>query len=235
MQHTHLARIALVLAFLIPIGCKAEVSPERTEGDPQQSTPKESAQGTQPETPAEPMSNPTEPKPQELQTATLGAGCYWCIEAVLLQIDGVEKVASGFMGGEDPNATYSQVCSGTTGHAEVVEVTFDPAVLPYEELLDWFFRLHDPTTLNRQGGDRGTQYRSVIFYHDEEQKSQAETAKRETEATGYYKAPIVTEISPVSLFIEGPKDHQDYYSQNSSQDYCQAVIAPKLRKLGLED
>ena len=181
------------------------------------------------------MTTETQEGKAPLAVATLGAGCYWCIEAVLLQLDGVESIASGFMGGANDNATYAQVTTGTTGHAEVVQVTFDPNVLSYEELLDWFFRLHDPTTLNRQGADRGTQYRSVIFYHDDVQKQQAELAKRETEATGYYENPIVTEISPISKFIMGPTKHQDYYTQNGSADYCRAVIAPKLRKLGLDE
>ncbi|MDF1837751.1 MAG: peptide-methionine (S)-S-oxide reductase MsrA, partial [Planctomycetota bacterium] len=166
---------------------------------------------------------------------TLGAGCYWCVEAVYEQLPGVREVSSGFMGGADDNVTYKQVCSGTTGHAEVVQVTFDPAVLPYEELLDWFWRLHDPTTLNRQGADVGTQYRSVIYFHTAEQERIARLSKATLGERGDYSDPVVTEISAASKLIPGPESHQDYYQANKSAGYCQMVIAPKLRKLGLED
>ncbi|PCI63918.1 MAG: peptide-methionine (S)-S-oxide reductase [Gammaproteobacteria bacterium] len=173
--------------------------------------------------------------PAQLQTATFGAGCYWCVEAVFEQLDGVTDVTSGFMGGADDEATYRQVCSGTTGHAEVVQLTFDPKVLPYAELLDWFWRLHDPTTLNRQGADVGTQYRSVIFFHSPEQERIARLSKDTLGERAEFEDPVVTEISAASKLIGGPDDHQDYYQANKTGRYCQMVIAPKLRKLGLKD
>lgn len=174
----------------------------------------------------------TESAPSGPQLATFGAGCYWCVEAVYDQLEGVTHVRSGFMGGHVPNATYSEICTGTTGHAEVCEVTFDPAVITYEELLDWFWRLHDPTTLNRQGNDVGTQYRSAIFYHSEEQRQQAEASKQAAAAA--FADPIVTEITEVATFYTGPEYHQDYYTENKSQGYCRAVIKPKLEKLDLD-
>ena len=166
------------------------------------------------------------------QLATFGAGCYWCVEAVLEQLDGVLDVTSGFMGGEVKNPTYKQVCSGTTGHAEVVQVTFDPATISYDALLAWFWKLHDPTTLNRQGADVGTQYRSAIFYHSDAQRAAAEASKKTAQAD--FAAPIVTEITAASTYYEADAGHQDYYRNNRSQGYCRAVIAPKLDKLGLE-
>lgn len=187
-----------------------------------------------PSTPS-PMAEENVPAEPNLEIATLGAGCYWCVEAVYDQLPGVRAVSSGFMGGPDDNATYEQVCTGTTGHAEVVQVTFDPAVLPYDELLDWFWRLHDPTTLNRQGADVGTQYRSVIFFHSPEQERVARLSKSTLGERGDYSDPVVTEISAASTMIPGPAYHQDYYRDNKRAGYCQMVIAPKLRKLGLED
>ncbi|MFT4649060.1 MAG: peptide-methionine (S)-S-oxide reductase [Glaciecola sp.] len=181
------------------------------------------------------MTLPEESVKPALEIATLGAGCYWCVEAVYEQLDGVQNVTSGFMGGQDDNVTYRQVCSGTTGHAEVVQVTFDPKVLPYEDLLDWFWRLHDPTTLNRQGADVGTQYRSVIFFHTAEQERIARLSKDTLGERATFEDPVVTEISAASKLIGAPGDHQDYYRANRSAGYCQMVIAPKLRKLGLEE
>lgn len=166
------------------------------------------------------------------EIATLGAGCFWCIEAVLEQIDGVESVVSGYMGGETKNPTYREICTGRTGHAEVVQVTFDPSVISYKELLDWFWRLHDPTTLNRQGADVGTQYRSAIFTHSEDQARIAATSKKDVQPS--FDDPIVTEVTPASTFYEAEEYHQGYYFDNTSQGYCQMVIAPKLKKLGLK-
>ncbi len=167
------------------------------------------------------------------ETATLGAGCYWCIEAAYLQLDGVKSVTSGFMGGAVKNPTYEQVCSGETGHAEVVVVVFDPAKISYEKILAWFWDLHDPTTLNRQGNDVGTQYRSVIFHHSEAQKKTAEASK--AAAAKNFKVPIVTEIAKASEFYPAPMYHQDYYFQNKSKNpYCKYVIEPKLKKLKLD-
>jgi peptide-methionine (S)-S-oxide reductase len=168
------------------------------------------------------------------ELATFGAGCYWCVEAVLEQLDGVLDVRSGFMGGKVENPTYEQVCTGLTGHAEVVQVRFDPARIRYEELLAWFWKLHDPTTPDRQGNDIGPQYRSVIFWHDEAQRAAAERSKQSAQASGEFAAPIVTEIAQASRFYEADAHHQDYYRQNKQQGYCRYVIRPKLDKLGLE-
>src|SRR5262245_52844203 len=162
-------------------------------------------------------------------TATLGGGCYWCLEAVFEQLKGVEKVESGYAGGHVDRPTYRQVCEGTTGHAEVVQVTFDPAVLSYKQLLQIFFATHDPTTLNRQGADVGTQYRSAIFYHSPEQKAVAEAVIAEVAAAGIYPGQIVTQLAPLERFY--PAEHQQgYYRGNPAQGYCQAVISPKVAK-----
>jgi peptide-methionine (S)-S-oxide reductase len=166
--------------------------------------------------------------------ATFGAGCFWCVEAVLEQLAGVLDVTSGYMGGSVENPTYRDVCSGTTGHAEVVQVTFDPDVIGYAKLLEYFWKLHDPTTLNRQGNDVGTQYRSAIFYHGEEQRAAAEESLRAMDASGAFDRPIVTEITEAGSFYPAEGYHQDYYRQNREQPYCRAVIVPKLDKLGLE-
>ena len=180
-----------------------------------------------------PSTSSTAPVRKEL--ATLGAGCFWCVEAVLEQIDGVLGVRSGYMGGSVPNPTYEQVCDGRTGHAEVVEVTFDPSRISYEQILDWFWKLHDPTTLNRQGNDTGTQYRSAIFWHSEEQRLAAEKSKQKLSASGAHGgAPIVTEITKAGPFYSAEGYHQEYYRLNKTQPYCRFIITPKLEKLGLE-
>jgi peptide-methionine (S)-S-oxide reductase len=181
------------------------------------------------------MSHPTKEIPAGVvtETATLGAGCYWCIEAAYRQLDGVYSVTSGFMGGRVKKPTYEQVCGGDSGHAEVVQVVFDPKKISYEKILAWFWDLHDPTTLNRQGNDVGTQYRSAIFYHSDGQKKTAETSK--AAAAANFKDPVVTEITAVSEFYPAPADHQDYYFQNKSKNpYCRFVIEPKLKKLKLD-
>ncbi len=164
------------------------------------------------------------------EIATLGGGCFWCLEAVYEELRGVEKVESGYSGGHVPNPTYRQVCSETTGHAEVVQITFDPEVVSYREILEVFFTIHDPTTLNRQGADVGESYRSAIFYHDEDQKQTAEEVIAELEAGGVWKRPIVTEVTPFSEFYVAEDYHQEYYRNNSYQPYCQVVIAPKVAK-----
>ncbi|MEO1010251.1 MAG: peptide-methionine (S)-S-oxide reductase MsrA [Bacteroidota bacterium] len=162
--------------------------------------------------------------------ATVGGGCFWCVEAVFHQIRGVDKVISGYSGGSAPGRpTYREVCSGLTGHAEVVQIHFDPSVISYAEVLTIFMTSHDPTTLNRQGADVGTQYRSVIFYHDTGQKEIAERVLQEVKS--YFEDPIVTEISPLDIFYEAEEYHQDYYANNTAQGYCSAVITPKLAKL----
>lgn len=165
-----------------------------------------------------------------LETATLGGGCFWCTEAVLSELRGVEKVESGYSGGNVPNPTYGQVCDGDTGHAEVVRVTFDPSVISYRQLLEIFFTVHDPTTLNMQGADVGTQYRSVIFYHDQKQKETAEEVVREVDASGIWERPLVTELAPLKEFYKAEGYHQEYYARNPRQGYCTFVIAPKVLK-----
>lgn len=167
---------------------------------------------------------------QNLQTATVGGGCFWCTEAVFEEVNGVESVVSGYSGGHVPGRpTYREICSGLTGHAEVVKITFDANIITYQDILIIFMTTHDPTTLNRQGADQGTQYRSVIFYHDEHQKEKAILVLKEM--AQYYKNPIVTELAIAPVFYEAEKEHQDYYKNNPSQGYCSFVIAPKLSKL----
>lgn len=164
------------------------------------------------------------------EIADLGGGCFWCLEAVYDELEGVQQVVSGYEGGHVDNPSYKQVCTGNTGHAEVVRVTFDPAVVSFEEILRVFFTIHDPTTLNRQGADVGTQYRSVIFYHDARQKETAAKLIAELNVEGIWPNPIVTEVTPASTFYPAEDYHQDYYVNNSYQPYCQVVINPKLAK-----
>lgn len=199
----------LVAAILIGGGCTlafAESPPMPNDASPQ----------TNPET--------------NLETATFGSGCFWCTEAVFDRLKGVQSVVSGYSGGSLKNPTYEQVCSGTTGHAEVIQVTYDPAEISYAQLLKVFWKTHDPTTLNRQGHDVGTQYRSAIFYHNDEQRRQAEHYKAQLDASGAFSTPIVTEIVPFTAFYPAEKYHQDYYEQNPSQQYCSYVIRPKVEK-----
>ncbi len=165
----------------------------------------------------------------ECSVATLGAGCFWCVEAVFQELAGVERVVSGYMGGQSANPTYREVCSGLSGHAEVAQIEFDPTILSYSDLLNVFWSTHDPTTLNRQGNDRGTQYRSAIFYHDEEQRATAELSKRAV-AAALYTDPVVTEITPATTFYPAEAYHQNYYRAHPRQGYCRAVIDPKMAK-----
>ncbi len=167
---------------------------------------------------------------KKLEKATLGGGCFWCLEAVYQRVKGVEKVVSGYAGGHVKNPTYEQVCSDTTGHAEVVQITFDPQIISYEDILNIFWQIHDPTQLNRQGNDIGTQYRSVIFYHSEEQKQKAQLSKQNLEDEGIFSKTIVTEIVPLTNFYPAEQYHQNYFNNNPSQAYCQLVIAPKVKK-----
>jgi peptide-methionine (S)-S-oxide reductase len=164
------------------------------------------------------------------ELATLGGGCFWCLEAVYVRLEGVEQVVSGYAGGDVPNPSYRQVTTGATGHAEVVQLTYDPQVVSYKEILEVFFAIHDPTTLNRQGADVGTQYRSIILYHDEEQKEIAEQVIKEIEQAEIWDDPIVTQVEPLTAFYEAEEYHQDYYKKNPGQGYCQVVIAPKVAK-----
>ena len=165
------------------------------------------------------------------EVATLGGGCFWCIEAVFSPIRGIQKLVSGYAGGDIPNPTYKQVCTGNTGHAEVVQISFDPTEITYEEVLEIFFAMHDPTTLNRQGNDRGTQYRSTIMYHNESQQQTAQAVIDRLTADNTFGDPIVTEVVPLPEFYPAEDYHQDYFANNTYQPYCMAVIAPKVLKL----
>lgn len=167
---------------------------------------------------------------KNMELATLGAGCFWCVEAVFQTIDGVIKVESGYSGGNVKNPTYEAVCSGKTGHAEVCQLTYDPSKVSYEKILEAFWLSHDPTTLNRQGNDVGTQYRSVIYYHSDEQRKIAEKYKEKLNKSGSFKSSVVTEISPFSAFYKAENYHQNYYNNNKNQPYCSYVIQPKLEK-----
>jgi peptide-methionine (S)-S-oxide reductase len=168
---------------------------------------------------------------QRRETVILAGGCFWCVETVFSRLNGVEEVVSGYAGGAVPNPTYRAVCSGTTGHAEAIQVTFDPEVISFAELLEVFWHTHDPTTLNRQGADVGTQYRSAIFYQDDRQREIAERSRQEVEEKGLWSDPIVTEIVPFTNFYKAEEYHQDYYRLNPNQMYCQLVIDPKIKKL----
>lgn len=166
-----------------------------------------------------------------MEVATFAGGCFWCTEAVFLEVKGVEKVVSGYIGGKTINPTYKEICTGETGHAEAIQITFNPNEVAYEDLLEIFFGTHDPTTLNRQGADVGTQYRSEVFYHSEAQKTKAENYIQLLEREKLYDKKIVTKVSSATVFYSAEDYHQNYYNQNSSQGYCQMVIAPKLEKL----
>lgn len=174
------------------------------------------------------MSTQAQAKSQEV--ATLAGGCFWCLDAVYRMLNGVIKVDSGYAGGHVPNPSYKDVCTGTTGHAEVVQITFDPSVISYRDLLGVFFTIHDPTTLNRQGGDIGPQYRSAIFYHSPEQQATAKAVIEEMTKQGIWNAPIVTEVTPYDMYYKAEGYHQDYYAGNQEQPYCAVVIAPKVAK-----
>ena len=165
-----------------------------------------------------------------LEMTTLGGGCFWCVEAVYQELQGVQSAVSGYAGGAVENPTYYQVCNGTTGHAEVVQITFDPNIITFEDILYVFWRTHDPTTLNRQGYDVGTQYRSIILYHSEQQRVSAEQSKRDTDASGLWPNPIITEISPFTTLYKAEDYHQNYFNENGDAPYCSFVIQPKVEK-----
>ncbi len=171
---------------------------------------------------------------EELDSATLGGGCFWCLEAVYTRLEGVKSVVSGYAGGNVENPTYEQVCTGETSHAEVVKINFDSKETSFETLLEWFWRCHDPTTLNRQGGDIGTQYRSVIYYENENQKSIAHKSKIDADSSGFFDNPIVTEIHEFDVFYPAEDYHHDYYKNNPDAGYCTYIIRPKLEKLNME-
>ena len=170
------------------------------------------------------------PMSDNVEIATLGAGCFWCVEAVFQDVKGVHKVESGYTGGQTENPTYKQICTGTTGHAEVTQITFDPSVISFEDILMIFWHTHDPTTLNRQGNDAGTQYRSSIFYHNEQQKEIAEKSLAETEASDLWPNPIVTEIAALDVYYPAEDYHQNYFNENPNQPYCMMVVNPKVQK-----
>jgi len=170
----------------------------------------------------------------KLDTATFGAGCFWCVEAIFQNLEGVYSVHAGYSGGHVDKPTYKQVCDGNTGHVEVAQITYDPQKISFKELLNVFWKTHDPTTLNRQGHDIGDQYRSVVFYHNEEQQSVAEKSKKEMDASGYFDAPIVTAIEPLKNYYQAEDYHQDYFKYNPNQPYCVAVIKPKVEKFKKE-
>lgn len=215
--HRQRTGIAIALLAVIFAGCGSAPARRTATANISQTT------DTKPD-----MPNQHDPK---LEVATLGAGCFWCVEAVFQRLQGVHHVESGYMGGHKENPTYREVCNGNTGHAEVLQVHFDPQVISYQDILYFFWRTHDPTTLNRQGNDVGTQYRSAIFYHSPEQKTIAEASKAEAGQSGLWPRPIVTEITPAAKFYPAEDYHQNYYNQNGDQPYCRAVINPKVDKL----
>jgi len=176
------------------------------------------------------MTEHTEGQAPTTDTATFGTGCFWCTEAIFQQLDGVKSVTSGYSGGQVANPTYKQICTGTTGHAECLKVVYDPSKITYDELLEIFWQVHDPTTLNRQGNDVGTQYRSVVFYHNEAQKAKAESYKAALTKSGAWDNPVVTTIEPMVKFYPAEDYHQNYYNNNTGEGYCQFVIRPKLEK-----
>lgn len=184
---------------------------------------------SKPTTTQQPMIS-TNSNSSTLDTATFGAGCFWCVEAVFQQLAGVVSVASGYSGGKVENPTYKEVCTGNTGHAEVCQIVYDPKVVSYKDLLQAFWLSHNPTTLNRQGNDIGTQYRSIIFYHNQAQQLLAEQIKKELDAAHAYANPIVTEIAPMGIFYKAEDYHQNYYNENGEQPYCQFVVKPKVEK-----
>jgi len=228
-------KTALLVAAFVLAACSATTepsSPPTTKADKPSAASHwdDRAETTKSPSPKEAAAVPT---PAKNEVATFATGCYWCSEAVFQRLDGVVSVRSGFTGGDVANPSYEDVCTGQTGHAEAVEVTFDPSKISYETLLDWFWRMHDPTTLDRQGADAGTQYRSAIFFHSDAQRAAAEKSKKDAQSA--FKDPIVTEITKAGAFYPAPKYHDDYYNQHTSQGYCRAVIAPKLHKLGLDE
>jgi methionine-S-sulfoxide reductase len=216
----NVSRRALTAALLVlALGCHRAASPT-LESNPMPDVPRFASD--------KPTTTPA--ALGKLETVTFGTGCFWCTEAVFQQLRGVESVVSGYSGGEVANPTYEAVCNGTTGHAEVIQVTFDPAVIGFDELLNVFWQTHDPTTPNQQGNDIGTQYRSAIFYHTDDQRRIAEAYKQQLDAAKTFPAPIVTEITPIKNFYAAEKYHQNYFNDNPSQGYCQFVIRPKVEK-----
>lgn len=209
-----------------------ETKPEKNETSADTDAPSDVSSETTPMKAGKELDQAASPN---LEVATIGGGCFWCTEAVLERVEGVTDVVSGYMGGHVENPTYEQICTKTTGHAEVIQVTYDKTVLSFVDVLDIFWQAHDPTTLNQQGADRGPQYRSVIYYHSPQQKNLAEKSKAALDAGGMYEDPAVTEITEASTFWEAEEYHQDYYVNNKDKNpYCRVVITPKMKKLGFE-
>ena len=216
----HNALTCCSLVLLVAVGCERSGSSAVSTGNP-----------TSIQLVDEKRDSTDNEKAKKLKKATFGGGCFWCTEAVFLQLKGVESVKSAYMGGHVENPTYQQVCSGTTGHAEVIHIEYDPEKISFDVLLQVFWKTHDPTTLNRQGNDVGTQYRSVVFYHDDEQKRKAEDYKQKLNEANAYPDPVVTEISPASTLYLAEDYHQNYFARNPNQPYCRFLIPPKLEKL----
>lgn len=237
LKNFSVIQLATMLGWicLTTTACAQETTPPTTNN---QSLPKQLIKNTNTVTESPDSKNETivshdSTQDKKLETITLGGGCFWCVEAVFQRIRGIEKWTSGYMGGKSKNPTYEEVCTGFSGHAEIVKLEFDPDVISLDQVLQVFWRSHDPTTLNRQGADVGTQYRSVIFFYSEKQKSIALDSKARAEEEKLYGRPIVTEIAPASEFYPAEGYHQNYFNLNTSRGYCQAVIWPKLKKLGL--
>jgi peptide-methionine (S)-S-oxide reductase len=218
--------VAVVLGLFVTVYLGAK--PVRPEQKAKSLGPERKAKPVKPEQPT--VLEPDSPS-AGMAKATFGAGCFWCTEAVFQNLKGVQSVVSGYTGGAVKNPTYEQVCTGTTGHAEAIQVAYDPSVITYEELLEVFWQTHDPTTRDQQGNDYGPQYRSAIFYHTDEQKRLAEHYKKKLDAAGLFSAPIVTEIEPFTEFYRAEAYHQNYFNQHSTQPYCRAIIRPKMDKM----
>jgi len=232
-QKPMLVLLGLVLALSVAIYLRGRLAmSETTEGLAERAQPPAGPAPVVTTVPTDPDSlvAPADPA-AGLATATFGGGCFWCTEAVFQQLKGVQSVVSGYSGGSVKNPTYHQVCTGTTGHAEAIQVTYDPALVSFGDLLEVFWKTHDPTTKDRQGNDVGTQYRSVIFYHSDEQKQLAEYYKKKLDESKVFGAPIVTEIAPFTVFYRAEDYHQNFYNQNPQQSYCRIMIPPKLEKL----
>lgn len=226
----------LAIALVPALGCSQEpinnANQKSNVGNKPASSVPQSTTGSQdPVAPQSASNKSAVKKVKKMETATFGAGCFWCVEAVFLRLKGVASVKSGYMGGQVDNPTYKMICTGTTGHAEVIQVVYDPEVLSFDTLLEVFWKTHDPTTLNRQGNDVGTQYRSAVFFHSEDQQKKAAGYKKKLNDAKAFPKPIVTEITKASKFYEAEAYHQDFFNNNPSQPYCRAVIPQKLEKL----
>jgi peptide-methionine (S)-S-oxide reductase len=224
-QHLHFS--LLLVGCVFAIGCDASNPVSTAEAEPMIENPSDETPAS---TPAN-DENPSETTEAKSEIATFGAGCFWCVEAVFDELEGVVSVESGYMGGHVVNPTYEEVCGARTGHAEVCRITFDPAKIGFDELLEVFWQTHDPTTLNQQGADRGPQYRSAIFFHNTEQKELAEKYKKALDESGEFRDPIVTEITAASVYYKAEDYHQDYFASNPFDRYCNAVARPKVEKV----